>query len=302
MDYVKQHHIQQDPDHINVHWDSLTICQLHCSYCYARNEYGKEWGKISSKQTIDGVIEALDRSSLPFNLGLLGGEPTIGPHYYYILDKISKLEKFQFVYVVTNAEKDLTAHPHYDRLAFLFSYHPADCTDPVRFVNNMKHMIGRGYKCKVNIMLHHDKRLWPQIKEMYEICKGITGLKIHPHFIYGNTIQKLFNYRKEFWEYFKFFEDEIEKDLAYDNDLFNDYQVFQKGLTDFKGWSCYNNNYEIDVRGNVVKFCLAKEDDVNLLRNPDFFKNITKTIPMICPHKACNCDGLLKQLKVKNAS
>lgn len=302
MDYKIQRHIQQDPDHINVHWDSLTICQLHCSYCYARNEYGKEWGKISSKEIVDAVIESLNRSSLPFNLGLLGGEPTIGPHYYYILDKISQLEKFQFVYVVTNAEKDLTTHPHYDKLAFLFSYHPADCTDRDRFVANMKHMIARGYKCKVNIMLHHDKALWPKIKEMFDICNEIEGLKIHPHFIYGNTIQKLFNYRPAFWEYFSFLED-YEKDLMYDNDVFNDFQVFRDGLTNFKGWSCYNNNYEIDVRGSVVQFCRGKEEfSSNLLRDPNFFNRIEKTVPMICPHRACNCDGLLKQLKVRDAS
>jgi uncharacterized protein YktB (UPF0637 family) len=102
-------------------------------------------------------------------------------------------------------------------------------------------------------MLHHDKKLWPKIKDMIEVCQGIEGLKIHPHFLYGNTIQKLFNYRKDFWEYFAFLEN-YEKDLAYDDELFNDFQVFRDKMTDFYGWSCYNNNYEIDVRGNVVKF------------------------------------------------
>lgn len=300
LPYSRQHHIQQDPDHINVHWDSLTICQLQCSYCYARNEYGKEWGKISSRETVDAVLDSLSRSSLNFNLGLLGGEPTIGPHYHYILTRISEMEKFNWVYVVTNGEKDLTTHPHYDKLAFLFSYHPADCTDRDRFINNIKHMLGRGYKCKVNIMLHHDKTLWPKIKEMFDICSQIEGLKIHPHFLYGNSISKLFNYRKNFWEFFSFLED-YEKDLVYDNDVFNDYQVFHKGLTNFEGWSCFNNNYEIDVKGNVVQFCKGKvEDGSSLVRDRDFFKRIEKTVPMICPHSACNCDGLLKQLKVKN--
>jgi hypothetical protein len=300
MNYSRQHHIQQNPDHINVHWDSLTICQLQCSYCYARNEYGKEWGKLSSKEIIDGVVESLRRSSLSFNLGLLGGEPTLGPYYHYILEQITQLPTYNRVYVVTNAEKDFTDHPDYPGLAFLFSYHPADCTNRERFIANMKLMISRGYQCKVNIMLHHDKKLWPLIKEMFDICEGIDGLKIHPHFLYGNSISKLFNYRKDFWEYFAFLE-HYEKDLVYDDQLFNDFIVFRDKLTNFQGWSCYNNNYEIDVNGNVVKFCLDKCNHVNLLQQPDFFKNITKTVPMICPHRACNCDGLLKQLKVKDA-
>lgn len=302
MNYSIQKHKEQEPDHLNIHWDTLTICQLKCSYCYARNEYGKEWGKISSLQIIDSVIESLERSSLPFNLGLLGGEPTLGPHYYYILDKITKLEKFKWIYVVTNAEKDLTKHPHYDNLSFLFSYHPADCTNDDKFLNNVKHITGRGYKSKVNLMLHHDKKLWPKIKEMFYTFKQIEGLKIHPHFLYGNSIQKLFNYRQDFWDYFNFFENEVDKELLYDDLPFNDYQIFRDGMTNFKGWSCYNNNYEIDVRGNVVKFCLPKTEGVNLLNNKNFFRDIKSTVPMICPHKACNCDGLLKQLKVKNDS
>lgn len=299
MKYKIQHHKDQDPDHINIHWDSLTICQLKCSYCYARNEYGKEWGKLSSKTVIDAVLDSLNRSSLNFNLGLLGGEPTLGPYYHYILDSISKMEKFNWVYVVTNGEKDLTTHPDYDRLAFLFSYHPADCTDENRFLNNINHMLNKGYKCKVNVMLHHDKKLWPKIKNMFETLEKIPNLKVHPHFLYGNSITKLFNYRKDFWEYFSFLES-YEKELKYDDDFFNDYIIFRDNMTNFKGWSCYNNNYEIDVKGNVVKFCMPKTDNVNLLSNRDFFKNITKTVPMICPHKACNCDGLLKQLKIKN--
>jgi hypothetical protein len=151
-------------------------------------------------------------------------------------------------------------------------------------------------------MLHHDKKLWPLIKEMFEICAGIEGLKVHPHFLYGNSIQKLFNYRQEFWDYFRFLEN-VEKELVYDDQLFNDFEIFDKKMTNFKGWSCWNNNYEIDVDGKVIQFCnLNGNDKHDLLKDPDFFKRIAKTKPITCPHSACNCDGLLKQLKVKNAS
>jgi organic radical activating enzyme len=299
MNYSKQHHLDQDPDHINVHWDVLTICQLNCSYCYARNEYAEKWGQLGNRAVVDAVIDALAKSTLDFNLGLLGGEPTLSPHYYYILDRLHAIEKFKWVYVVTNAERDFTSHPHYDKLAFLFSYHPADCTDIDKFVNNIKLMMSRGYKCKVNVMLHHGKQYWPLIKRMFEICDEI-GVKSHPHFLYGKNVHTLFHYRKDFWEYFSFLKD-FERDLVYDNDVFNDYEVFSQKLTNFQGWSCYNNNYEIDVYGKVIKFCLDHQRS-SLFENPDYFKNIAKTVPMICPHKACNCDGLLKQLKVKDAS
>ncbi len=299
MDYKRQQHIDQDPDHINVHWDLLTVCQLNCTYCYARNEYGEKWGQLGSLKIVDTVIDALDRSTLPFNLGLLGGEPTLSPHYRYILDRLNELEKFRWVYVVTNGERDLTTHPEYKRAAFLFSYHPADCTDRDRFIANVKHFKERGYKVKVNVMLHPDKRVWPLVKEMFEICEAMD-VKTHPHFIYGKNVHTLFHYRKDFWEYFDFLKGHP-RELLYDNDLKNDFEIFAEKLTNFQGWNCYNNNYEIDVYGHVIKFCLDQKR-LDLAQNPDFFKDITQTVPMVCPHSACNCDGLLKQLKIRNDS
>lgn len=298
MNYNIQHHIEQDPDHINVHWDIITICQLDCSYCYARKQYGEKWGKIVSKETIDTVLEALSRSSLNFNLGLLGGEPTLSPHYYYILDRVQEFDNNNGIYVVTNGERDFSTHKKYDNLAFLFSYHPADCTDRDKFINNIRGMVEQGYKCKVNIMLHHDKKYWDIIKETFDLCATIDGLKIHPHFIYSGTSRKLFHYRENFWQFFKFLS-ELPGELVYDTDLKNDYQIYHDGLTNFEGWDCYNNNYEILYNGSVARFCTPNRVAVNLSDDPDFFRRIQKTAPMTCPYNECNCDGLLKQLKVR---
>lgn len=299
MEFSKQHHIQQDPDHLNIHWDTLTICQLNCSYCYARNEYGDKWGKLMSKENINRCVEAFGRSSLSFNLGLLGGEPTLGPHYFHIIEKVSELKNNQKIYVTTNGYKDLTNHPKFDNVAFLFSYHPADIVDEELFFRNVQSAIDKGIQTKVNVMLHHNKALWDKIKTA--IFRFLDmGAKVHPHFLYTHSSRMLFHYRKDFWEYFKFLEEVIPKELVYDDQLFNDYEIFHNGMTVFTGWSCWNNNYEVDVYGNVVQFCKDRTTGSNLLTDPDYFKRITETKAMICPHKACNCDGLLKQLKIKN--
>lgn len=297
MDYKVQHHIQQEPDHLNIHWDMLTICQLNCSYCYARNDYGRDWGKISNKTIIDAVLTALNRSKLNFNLGLLGGEPTIGPYYKYVLEQIANFKKNIGIYVTTNGVRDLTNDNTPTNTAFLFSYHVADCKDINVFLKNVQYMKDNNYKCKVNIILNPNKKYWPQLKEMFNIIKDI-GVKSHPHFLYGNWDRKLYNYNESFWEFFSFLGN-MKKELCYDTDLYNDYEVYKNNLTNFQGWKCWNNNYEIDVYGNVVQFCKDKNIHVNLLRHQDYFNNIEKTEPMICPHDECNCDGLLKLLKVK---
>lgn len=295
--YSSQGHLTQDKDRLNIHWDSLTICQLECSYCYARNNYGKEWNKLSSKKMIDSVIEALSRSTLSFNLGLLGGEPTLGPYYNYIIEKIQSLPKNNKVYVTTNAEKDLKT-VRTDGVAFLCSYHPANCTSDENFINNVKYLKEQGNQLKVNILIHPNKAYWEKSLNMFKIMQELN-VKIHPHFVHTKWDRKLHRYKSEVWEYFKEFE-YLEKEIRYDNDFFNDYQVYKYNLTKFKGWSCYNNNYEVDVNGKVVQFCREENTTTSdLTRDLDYFKRITTTKPMTCPHEECNCDGLLKLLKYK---
>lgn len=300
--YDRQHHYEQSPDMLNVHWDVNTICQYNCSYCYARREYGERWGEIGNRRIIDGVLSALERSVLPFNLGLLGGEPTLSQHYYYILDRLHASERFNRVYITTNAARDLTAHPHYPKMAFLLSYHPADIVDRELFFRNAKFLQDNGYKLKVNVMLHHDSRYWDNIRDTFYRFRDL-GIRTHPHFIYGKSVHTLFHYRKKFWDYFEFLR-EWPAELCYWNDgqmsMKNDYEIFNGGLTNFQGWQCWNNNYEVDVWGRVIKFCLNQEK-TSLLENPDFFRNIGATVAMKCPHPSCNCDGLLKQLKIRES-
>ena len=299
-DYNTQGHAQQNQDLLNVHWDIVTVCQLKCGYCYARNTYGKDWGKISSRKTIDKVIESLSRSTLPFNLGLLGGEPTLSPHYDYIVEKIQGLEKFNRVYLTTNGEKDLRKI-NTNVTGILFSYHPADCTSNENFVSNVKYIHSTGQKLKVNILLHPNKRHWEKSLNMAKTIQNL-GVKIHPHFVYAHWDRKLMRVHDCFFEYFKLFK-ELERDIEYNDDLFNDFEVYQHGLTKFKGWSCWNNNYEVDVHGNVVKFCKEENTETSdLTKDLNYFNRIKSTQAMICPHQECNCDGLLKLKKVRHAS
>lgn len=296
--FKSQGHLQQDKNRLNIHWDIITVCQLNCAYCYARQSYGKEWFKMPSKKIIDSVILSLKQSTLPFNLGLLGGEPTLSPYYDYIIEQIQSLDKINKIYVTTNAEKDLS-QVKTEGVAFLCSYHPANCTSDEMFIKNVKYLKEKGNQLKVNILIHPNKAHWEKSYNMFKKMQELN-IKIHPHFVHINHDRKLFTYNDGVWEYFKEFKD-LEKDIRYDDLLFNDYEVYKNKLTQFKGWSCYNNNYEIDVNANVVQFC--REDNTmssNLLKNQEYFKNITSTKSMTCPHNECNCDGLLKLLKERN--
>jgi hypothetical protein len=148
-------------------------------------------------------------------------------------------------------------------------------------------------------MLNPDTETWPKIHALVDQLEKIDGLEIHPHFLYQDgNVHDLYKYSPEFYEEFKRFEDYPNYLVFDDNEnktIYNDYTIFKNKKTSFEGWDCYNNNYEIDYKGMVNRFCFDETSD--LISNFNFFKNIGKVTAAICPHSSCNCDGLLKIYK-----
>lgn len=308
---------QYDTDHkiqrLYVHWDVSTQCNFKCTYCYAMKEYGERWGRIDRWEKQKLVIKNIGRSSLPVFLGLLGGEPTIHPHYHELVEKCyAAVRKHDLgrLYVTTNGSRKTSwfeKHPFYKYLYFLWSFHTEYehiyGKDYKRIIDNIKLMASRGFKNKVNVMLHHDKKYWKGIHKFVDEIEQIEGLEIHPHFLYADgDVHKLEEYNESFYKEFKRFASYPDyftfEDEKGDKKMFNDYNVFKSNLTNFKGWDCYNNNYEISYDGIVHRVCF--EESSNLLTDFNFFKKIGKVCSVICPHDSCNCDGLLKIHKVNN--
>jgi hypothetical protein len=306
--YDKTHKVQR----LYVHWDISTQCSLKCSYCYAWKQYGEDWGKLANWPSQQLVIHALDRATLPIFLGLLGGEPTDHPRYLELLEKVGAViskHKDSRLYITTNGLQDRSffkEHPIYPKTYFLFSFHPEyESKYGENFqllLDNIKTIKDKGFKVKVNVMLHHRKFFWAKTHTFVDALEKMDGLEIHPHFLYEDgDVHKLEDYSSMFFKEFSRFKD-YPGYLVYEEgdskEILNDYEVFTQDRTAFKGWTCWNNNYEISWNGRVARFCF--EEHADLMADINYFKNITEVTPKICPHESCNCDGLLKIYKERN--
>ena len=171
-----------------------------------------------------------------------------------------------------------------------------------RLLDNIRIIKDKGFKCKVNVMLTPKKELWPKIHKFVDELEKIGSIEIHPHFLYANgDVHIPESYNSEFYTEFKRFDIYPSyftyEDAVGSKTVYNDYNLFKRELTGFKGWKCWNNNYEISYEGIVHKVCF--EGAVNLLSDPFYFKKISSIVPVKCPHGSCNCDGLLKIYKEK---
>jgi MoaA/NifB/PqqE/SkfB family radical SAM enzyme len=304
--YDKKHKIQR----LYIHWDVSTQCQLKCSYCYAIDQYGldSDWGKIDSWTRQQLVIRNIHNSTLPVFLGLLGGEPTIHPNYTNLIDLCHKAISTHpdgRLYVTTNGLQSndfFRDHKFYPNMYFLWSIHFEYISDKniENIYSNIQTCIDKGFRNKVNVMLHPNEKYWPKIHSIIDRLETMN-VEIHPHFLYnGGDVHDVYPYPDHFFNEFSRFKDYDEYLIFESNDSissFNDYTIFKNKQTCFKDWNCWNNNYEIDAFGNVCQFCFDEHD--SLISNFNYFKNISKIKPRLCPHNSCNCDGLLKINKEK---
>lgn len=308
----KQYDFGHKKERLYIHWDITSKCNFNCSYCYAKRDYQpkNEWGKLDSWNRQKLVLKSLDLAELPIFLGILGGEPTLHPNFFNLIDECNKIiqkNKNSRLYITTNGStnvyKDMVYKPNNYFLWSIHLEHEKNYGENFKKVfDNIKICIDKGFKNRVNFLMLPDEKYFPKIHFIFnELSK--LNVEIHPHFLYFDPCEKtsLFNYSEKFYEEFKYMK-ELEGYFTFENDTqfvkLNDFQIFHNKLNSFTGWDCYNNNYEINWNGDVVNLCKRQKE--SLITNPWFFKNIKKIEPFKCPYKECNCDGLLKVLKVKN--
>ncbi len=310
MEFIKQEGIGHKVQRLYVHWDITTVCEYKCSYCYAIKEYKDKWMRPGPWKKQLEVIEELSKATLPVFLGLLGGEPTRHHKYFEMINliqsKILNNHKDSRLYITTNGEKDLEFYQKHitcsdKKQYFLFSWHPEynDIESSKSFKQKMYYLKRKGYKIKVNIMLHPAKKYWNLTKNfLLSLSHDEIEIEIHPHYIYispHDTIKYSAEFYKEFSSFIKNIKPEFIFETKEEIYSFTDTEIFKNKFNKFKGWNCWNNNFEIGLDCKINQFCFESKQNIK----KDYFKNITEILPKICPHNFCSCDGLLKIKKEK---
>jgi len=305
-DYSIQHGIGHKKDRLYVHWDITTRCEYRCSYCYAQKQYEGKWNLPGPWKKQQEVLDEMSKSTLPIFLGLLGGEPTSHHRYEAFLDKVEESifnHEDSRLYITSNGAKDFSNHRKSNgKMYMLWSYHPEYMSDAIyhKFLSNVLIMRSKGYKTKVNIMLHPDRQYWERIKDTITYFSLLNSVEVHPHFIY-ETQHKQVDYSDEFYKEFSYLDKIHYKEFVFEDsngtvDHYSDIEVFRQGLNKFTGWKCHNNNYEIGLDCRIHRFCVESPHDITY----NYFKDIKAIEPVICPHDFCSCDGLLKIRKELN--
>ena len=302
----KNFRLFRNKDAIRFHWDIITHCNFKCPYCYARAKEGN-WFKISSLELIKKTLKKLEKIQKPLEIILLGGEPTLHPKYFEIIEEVSKLpQDLEFGIISNGMFKDplkfIQKHKKYNKnFSFSITFHPSQHNDKSiqEFKNNLKIINDEGFLLNVNIILdkiENDKI----IREILDFLKlNNIGFYYNVPFFSNDFYVEHFdisdNYKK--WLLDINLEYMGQKELKYyrkdKENIYNDIDVVLNNLQDFKGWTCKNNNFEIKAgTSDFIRMCSSGSEKYTV-------QDINNLKDMICPLNKCLCQGLLSNEKIR---
>jgi organic radical activating enzyme len=303
-DYTKQtrtHSLKRfdGRDSKRFHWNLITMCNYKCDYCYSR-ESKSQWNGITDSNTIDNVLDSLGRVDGVKEVFVLGGEPTLHPKYFRVMDALNEMDGVEAFGNITNGYyKDyvtfVDGHKNYkEKFYWNVTFHPSQVEDVDYFKQTIQYIKDSGYIININILL--DDRFKEHNNDVMYYCNE-NDIPFYPSFVFSNNEFSVV----DDVEWLNHINDNYQpvKELFYhaDNSVenYNDIDVYLRGLYKFRGWSCINNSFVIPIKDSrFLQFCTDTWFTVEEINDFDG--------KVVCPLDNCICPARLGDEKFRITS
>lgn len=276
-----------------IHWDVTRNCNFKCEYCctHDNTEPSLRSDKIKHIIRFFDFIKTNYKKDLV--ISLFGGEPTLHPHFYWIVGKLGNYEEIQ---LQTNLSRSLNWWKNLsdirNDMIIIPSYHHNKISE--------KNFIEKIYFLKDNFKYVKIKVMWEskykdEILKIYHTLKGLdfTNISVSLDMVYWNDQ----NFTEEDFKFYlsqqtdKLFYIEYEEngEIKSKNLSYNEVKAFHKGDVNFHFYRCFSGSKGIFVTYNgLVYSCQSMRNYgfsplFNIL--VDEFSEMDKYInkPIICP-------------------
>lgn len=277
-----------------INWHVTDWCNYNCSYCHAANTLTNNFRVEAHSTEYKMVLARLKLLDKPFEVCLVGGEPTLHPNIHEILTELTSMTNMHRVWFFTNLSRSIKflksiTEINNEKLTMYASYHPEYHND--KFIEKCLEL-----KCSVHISLVSDEQYWPRTIELIEILKNHNiEYKLN---LLEPTSSWIPDYNDKFKETFKPYidmtEDVLDMTIEYQDGTVkqcSDLSLEVEGLDNFKGYRCTPESFQVRLDGSFTNVCTNKVMPLSL-RSVNIIEEIT------CPHEKC-VRGLLMYTKTK---
>lgn len=287
---------------LSISWELVTHCQFACSYCYF-HPYESD---IQYKEVMKLVLLKLKKINEPFEITLLGGEPTLHPEFHQIVKELYEIENVVKIEVISNFQPTVEfwepLKPYSKKLDLILSYH-------VEYAQNLFfkkiQSLKNHFQMMIIFLVHHEEKYLAKMREASDYYFSLD-LEFIPI-----TFARLVD-RDDQVKYYPYtettlaFMGELEKKvLALKNpemvkveyadgqrDEINQLTFGNLNLNRFKGWKCQMNSLIIHPDGVVMYPCTGEKKHI-------LFAEL-KGRQIKCPLDFCGCEAYWRFEKVSN--
>jgi len=284
-----------DPNNslVTFAWDLTTQCQYRCTYCYAHSMLTQKFDP-KLHNIYKTVFSKLKLAKLNnFCIELLGGEPTLHPHFYEIISECFSLKNCKNIMVVTNLARPINFYKkfniqQFNGLQFDVSFHP----EYIKNIDHWCYKLKQLNDCKyfstmVNINLVDDDKYIELYKTLIEYCiSNSIEIGLNILFSIDNYVSKysieFLNMFKKYDLYITSYKNKIKFVDKLDNTfLYTHSDIYLNKLNLFKGFNCRPKLWKISVTGEIINVCTGKYLNIT-------GTNINECVQ--CPQNVCNIE------------
>jgi len=275
-----------DFNEVSVNWTINNVCQLDCTYCYAKKDM-----MVQKPESSASTIQQLKNIKVPFNICLLGGEPSLHSNIIEIVDSLCSLEHCHDIDLTTNLVKDISFWKKFNKLEYKklninASYHPeynVHFLEKVIELNNLEYI-----NVQVNVNILPEKEFYD---ETQYLIKELQNNKIQ--YVLNNIHETEFYKPKYTEDYVSEYEDTIKYRYLINGteQWYTLSEIYQNNLHHFKGYKCRAQDLVVTQEGQVKNMCTYK----NVLR----YTEKERDEMVLCPLECCSCNTMLRFWKHK---
>lgn len=287
-----------DPNNslITFAWDVTTQCQYRCSYCYAHDMLTNKFdSKLHNAYKLVLMRLKLIKSH-DFCIELLGGEPTLHPYFYEIVDGCFSLSRCKNVMIVTNLARPIDFYSSFNiekfkGLQFDVSFHPEyvknvnDWCKKLKQLNEYEHL-----DVMANVNLVEDKKYIDSYTSIIEYCIE-NNIEISLNALFS-TEKYVAEYSNDFLTIFEKYKDSLLNNLQSNLIKFVDYNnnvenytsvdIHLNKLNRYKGFNCRPKIWKITSSGQIINVCTKRSLEMS---------GINANECVSCPLECCNIEA-----------
>lgn len=282
-----------EPSPLSISWELVTHCQFACSYCY----FHPYESSIKYEEVMMLVLMKLKKIDVPFEITLLGGEPTLHPHFHQIVQELFEMENVLRIEVISNFQPQVDfwepLKPFKEKLELVLSYH-------VEYSQNLFfkkiQALKNNFMMNIIFLVHHDEKYLEKMKEAsdYYFSLNLEFIPItFAKLVDRDNQVKYYPYKEANLAFMRDLEAKVKKlknpetvKVEYGDGLKGEIDQLTFGnsnLNRFKGWNCKMNSLIIHPDGVVMYPCTGEKKHI-------LFATLKGRI-LKCPLDFCGCEA-----------